>query len=158
MEDILFLSHPILCELCHLHRRNQIKTKFMQLSIYLNVVCQVRVWFLRCTWIRWVIRQFFRRVIWWQRGQGIRQNLDILLLRMDTLLFLCVLHFGFAACWSSRTCCLLLIQASISDFFFFFFCFFLCFPNSFVFSSRLFLMLKIFLSFLSPPHCTITTK
>ena len=39
-----------------------------------------------------------------------------------------------------------------------FFCFFLCFPNSLVFSPRFFLTLKIFLSFLSPPHCIIMTQ
>ena len=65
------LSYPILCPLCHLHKRKQIKTKFMQLRINLNVVCQVFCWFLPCTWIRWVIRRSFRRVIWWQWGRNV---------------------------------------------------------------------------------------
>ena len=39
-----------------------------------------------------------------------------------------------------------------------FFYFFFCFPNFFVISPRLFFTLKIFLSFLSPPHCTIMTQ
>ena len=36
--------------------------------------------------------------------------------------------------------------------------FFLCFPNSFVFSIILFLALEYFLSLLSPPHCIIMTQ
>ena len=39
-----------------------------------------------------------------------------------------------------------------------FFCFFLYFPNSFVFSPSFFLTLQIFLPFLSPPHCIIMTQ
>ena len=38
--------------------------------------------------------------------------------RMDTLLFLRVLHCGFAAFWSSGTCCSLFIKSSISACFF----------------------------------------
>ena len=37
------LSCPILCPLCHLHQRNQIKSKFTNLSIYFNVACQVHI-------------------------------------------------------------------------------------------------------------------
>ena len=37
------LSYTLLCLLCYLHQKNQIKTKFMQLSIYLNVVYQVHI-------------------------------------------------------------------------------------------------------------------
>ena len=90
----------------------------MQLRICFNVVCQVLVWLLPCTWIRWVIRQCFQRVIWWQRGRGIIQNFDILSCHKDTFLFLHVLHCGFAACWYSGNCCSLFIQASISACFF----------------------------------------
>ena len=36
-------SCPILCPLCHLHQRNQIKTKFMQIMIYFNAACQVHI-------------------------------------------------------------------------------------------------------------------
>ena len=51
-------------------------------------------WFLPFTLIRWVIRKCFQQVI---RGRGIRKNIDIIVCRMDTFLFLCVLHCGF---WS----------------------------------------------------------
>ena len=71
-----------------------------------------------CALTIWVIWQCFQRVIWRGRGQGIRQNFDILLCRMDTFLLLRVLHFGFEACWSSGICCFLFIQASISACFF----------------------------------------
>ena len=37
------LSYPILCPLCHIHQRKQIKTKFIQLSIYFNLVGQVHI-------------------------------------------------------------------------------------------------------------------
>ena len=37
------LSYPILCSLCHLHQRNQIKMKFTQLRNYFNVVYQVHI-------------------------------------------------------------------------------------------------------------------
>ena len=72
------------------------------------------VWFLPCTWIRWVIQRCFQWVIWWRRGRGFRQNFDIVSWCMDTLLFLCVFQYVFTACWSSVTCCYLFIQASIS--------------------------------------------
>ena len=36
-------SYPILCPLRHLHQIKQIKTKFTQLRIYLNVACQVHI-------------------------------------------------------------------------------------------------------------------
>ena len=104
-EDRKLFLYPILCTLCHIHQGNNIKTKFMQLRIEFNIVCQVLGWFLPCTWIRWVIRQCFRRVIWWRWGRGTRQNFDIFLYRMDKFLFLCVFHCGFAAFWYSVTCC-----------------------------------------------------
>ena len=54
---------------------------------------------------------------------------------------------------------LLFIHTSVHfSLFLSFFCFFLCFPNSFVLSPSFFLTLKIFLSFLSPPHCIIITQ
>ena len=37
------ISYPILCPLCHLHQIKQIKTKFTQLRIYLNVAGQVNI-------------------------------------------------------------------------------------------------------------------
>ena len=37
-------------------------------------------------------------------------------------------------------------------------CFFLCFPNLFVFSPSFYLSLNIFLSLLSPPHCIIMAQ
>ena len=37
------LSYPILCPLCHLHQRKQIKTKFTQSRIYFNVEGQVHI-------------------------------------------------------------------------------------------------------------------
>ena len=40
-EDRKTFSYPIFCPLCHLHQRNQIKTKFTQLSIYFDVACQL---------------------------------------------------------------------------------------------------------------------
>ena len=43
------LSYSILCPLRNLYQRNQIKTKFVQFTIYFNVACQVLVWFLPCT-------------------------------------------------------------------------------------------------------------
>ena len=89
----------------------------MQLRIYFNVVFQVLAWFLPCTWFRWVIWQCFQRVKWWRIWRGNRK-IDILLFRMNTLLFLHVFHCSFADCWSSGTCCSLFIWASISDFFF----------------------------------------
>ena len=39
-EDRIF-SYPILCSLCHLNQRKKIRTKFMQLRIYFNVVCKM---------------------------------------------------------------------------------------------------------------------
>ena len=39
----MFLSYTILCQLCHIHQRNQIKTKLTQLRIYFNVACQVNI-------------------------------------------------------------------------------------------------------------------
>ena len=69
-------SYPILCPLCHLHQRNKIKTKFMLLNIYLNVVCQVLCWFLPCTRIRWVIWRCFWRIISWRWGQHVDDLLD----------------------------------------------------------------------------------
>ena len=42
-EDRKTFSYPILCPLCHLHQRNNIKTKFTQLRIYFNVACQVHI-------------------------------------------------------------------------------------------------------------------
>ena len=54
---------------------------------------------------------------------------------------------------------LLFIYTSVHfRFFLSLFCFFLCFPKLFVFSLSFFLRLKIFLSFLSPPHCIIMTQ
>ena len=54
---------------------------------------------------------------------------------------------------------LLLINKSVHfSLFISIFFFFLCFPNSFVFSPSLFLTLKIFLSFLSPTRCIIMRK
>ena len=54
---------------------------------------------------------------------------------------------------------LLFIHTSIHfSLFLLFFYYFLWFPNLFVFSPRLFLTLKIFLSFLSPPHWIIMTQ
>ena len=38
-----FFSYPILCPLCHLHQRKQIKMKFMQLRIYFNVACKMHI-------------------------------------------------------------------------------------------------------------------
>ena len=53
----------------------------------------------------------------------------------------------------------LLIHTSVySSLFFLLLCFFLCFPNSFVFYPSFFLTLNIFLSFLSPPHWNIMTQ
>ena len=37
------LSYPILCPLCHLHKRKQIKTELTQLKIYFNVAGQVNI-------------------------------------------------------------------------------------------------------------------
>ena len=37
------LSYPILCPLCHIHQRKQIKMKFTLLRIYFNVACQVLI-------------------------------------------------------------------------------------------------------------------
>ena len=37
------LSYPILCPLCHLHQRKQIKIKLMQFRIYFNVAGQVYI-------------------------------------------------------------------------------------------------------------------
>ena len=37
------LSYPILCPLCHLHLRKQIKTNFTQLRIYFNIACRVHI-------------------------------------------------------------------------------------------------------------------
>ena len=53
----------------------------MQLRIYFNVACQLIFWVLPCTWIRWVIRRIFWRVIWRQRGQ----NMDDLLYNITGL-------------------------------------------------------------------------
>ena len=54
---------------------------------------------------------------------------------------------------------LLLIHTSINfSLFLSFFCFFLRFPNLFVFSPRLFLTLMIFIYFLIPPHFIIMTQ
>ena len=39
----LFWSYQILCPLCHLYQRNNIKKKFMQFRIYFNVACQVHI-------------------------------------------------------------------------------------------------------------------
>ena len=108
----------MLCPLYHIHQRNQIKTKFVQLSIYFNVVCQVLVWFLPCSRIRWVIWRCFQWVIWWRRWLGIRGNFDLLSCCMEMFLFLCVLYCGFTHCWSSGNSCFLFIQASISACFF----------------------------------------
>ena len=49
IEDRERFSYPILCLLCNLHQRNQIKTKFMQLRIYFNVACKILGWFLPFT-------------------------------------------------------------------------------------------------------------
>ena len=40
-EDRKTLSYPILCPLCHLHQRKQIKMELMQFRIYFNVAEQV---------------------------------------------------------------------------------------------------------------------
>ena len=54
---------------------------------------------------------------------------------------------------------LILIHTSVYFIFYIlFFCFFFCFTNSFVFSPRFFLMFKIFLYLLIPPHCIIMTQ
>ena len=90
------------------------KKKFTQLRIYFNVVCQVLIWFLTCTWIKRVICRCFQRVIWWRKGRGIRQTFYILSFRLDTFLFLWVFHCGFAYFWYSGTCFSLFIQVSIS--------------------------------------------
>ena len=37
------LSYPILCPLCHLNQRKNIKNNFTQLMIYFNVACQVHI-------------------------------------------------------------------------------------------------------------------
>ena len=36
-------SYPILCPLCHLHQRKQIKMELTQLTIYFNVEVQVHI-------------------------------------------------------------------------------------------------------------------
>ena len=36
-------SYPILCPLCNIQQRKNIKTKFTQIRIYLNVSCQVHI-------------------------------------------------------------------------------------------------------------------
>ena len=36
-------SYPILCPLCNIHQRKQVKTKFTQLRIYFNVAGQVTI-------------------------------------------------------------------------------------------------------------------
>ena len=36
-------SYPILCPLCHLHQRKQIKMKFRQFRFYFTVVCQENI-------------------------------------------------------------------------------------------------------------------
>ena len=41
-------------------------------------------WYLSSSWIRWVTRQCFQRVIW---GQGMRQNYNSIMCRTDTLSF-----------------------------------------------------------------------
>ena len=69
-------------------------------------------WFMSCNWIRLVIQQCFWRVIWWQWGRGIRLNIDILYCRMDTFLFLCVLHCGFCILLIFRNL-LILIHTSV---------------------------------------------
>ena len=42
-ENIYFLSYPILCPLCHIHQRKQVKKKFKQCRIYFNVAVQVHI-------------------------------------------------------------------------------------------------------------------
>ena len=42
-KDRNLFSYPILCPLCHLHQRKQIKMKLMKFRIYFNVVYQVHI-------------------------------------------------------------------------------------------------------------------
>ena len=43
IEDRKTFSYPILCPLCHLHQRKQIKMKLMLFRIYFNVAGQVHI-------------------------------------------------------------------------------------------------------------------
>ena len=45
MEERFVLSYPILCLLCHIHQRKQIKIKIMRLWVFFNVECQVHIVF-----------------------------------------------------------------------------------------------------------------
>ena len=119
---------------------------------------RLRHWFglfLPCTWIIWVIWRCFWRVVWGQFGQGIRQNYNIFMCRIDTVLLLCVFRCNFCRMLVFRNL-LLLIHTSVHlRMFIFFFWLLLCFHNSSVFSTSLFLTLEIFLLF---PHCIIITQ
>ena len=77
---------------------------------------------------------------------------------MDMFLFLCVCHCGFCSLLVFRNLLLLIHISVYFRMFLSFFYLFLCFPNSLHFSPRFFLKLKIFLSFVSPPHCIIMTQ
>ena len=135
-----------------------IKKYFMQLRIYFNVVWQVLVWFLPCTWMRWVIRRYFQQVFWWQRGRGIRRNFNILSCRVDIFFFPLHVPLRLRRLLVFRNL-LLLIRTSVHfSLFLLWFWFFLCFPNLFVFSPSFFFTFKILLSFLSHIHCIIITQ
>ena len=110
------------------------------------------------TWIIWVIRRSFQWVIWWQRRQVIKQDFDILSWRVDTFLFLRVLHCGFVDCWSWGICWFFIHANVHFSLFLLLLWFFLCFPNFFFFCPSFFLTLKIFFSFLSCPHCIILAQ
>ena len=112
-------------------------------------------WFFSCTRIIWVIRRCFWRFIWGRWGQGIRQNFNIFLCRMNTLFFICVFHCGFCSLLIFRNLLLLIHTSAHFSLFLLFFCFFLLFPNSFVFYPSFFLTFNIFLLF---PHCIIIKK
>ena len=114
--------------------------------------------FLSCTWVILFIQKFLQRVIWGRRRQGIRRNFDIFSCCMDTFLFICVFHCGFCSLLIFRTLFILIHTSIHLSLFLLFLCFFLWFTNLFVFSPSFLLKLKIFLSFLIPPHFIIMTQ
>ena len=109
---------------------------------------------LSCIWIRWVILRCLRQFICWKRGKGIRQNFDILSCCMDTFLIL----WGFSSLLVFRNLYLLIHTSFHFSLFLSLLWFFLWFTYLFVFSPRFFLTLRVFLYFLSPPHCIIMTQ